>query len=201
MIQAAEEVVEHANRNNLSRQEVIDAENELAKAVQAKNSRYRVQKAGLNAEACIASPTTRMVEPTFNQMMNEGDPQVDMEQETAHYRRRSIALTNSQGIPNHVDMPSEQYDGIAHMICAALAEGQHTYPDKSVLTQAGIKLDHPETYVGGSDLEEFEVFIAGILRWLKMNCLLGETSVEMQVDYLGTRLTGKAQEWFCRNVE
>ena len=34
-----------------------------------------------------------------------------------------------------------------------------------------------------------------------MNCLLGETSVKMQVDYLGTCLTGKAQEWFYRNVE
>ena len=74
MIQAAEEVVEYAKRNNLSRQEVIDTENELARAVQAKNSQYQVQKVGLNAEACIASPTTRMVEPTFNQTMNEGDP-------------------------------------------------------------------------------------------------------------------------------
>ena len=36
--------------------------------------------------------------------------------------------------PNHVEVPLEQYDGIAHMICAALAEGQHTDPDKSVLT-------------------------------------------------------------------
>ena len=65
------------------------------------------------------------------------------------------------------------------MIHAALAKGQHTDPDKSVLTQAGIKLDHPETYAGSSDLEEFEVFIAVILRWLKMNCLLGETCVDM----------------------
>ena len=62
------------------------------------------------------------------------------------------------------------------MICAALAEGKHTDPDKSVLTRASVKLDHLETYVGGSDLEEFEVFVAGILRWLKMNCLLAETS-------------------------
>ena len=38
VIQAAEEAVEHAKRNNLLRREVIDAENELAKAVQAKNS-------------------------------------------------------------------------------------------------------------------------------------------------------------------
>ena len=124
-----------------------------------------------------------------------------MEQETAHYRGQSVALTNSQGIPNHVDVPLEQYDSIAHMIRAALAEGQHTDPDKSVLMRAGIKLDHPETYGGGSDLKEFKVFIAGILRWLKMNCLLGETSVDMQVDYLGTRLTGEVQEWFYRNVE
>ena len=55
--------------------------------------------------------------------------------------------------------------------------------------------------MGGSDLKEFKVFIAGILRWLKMNCLLGETSVEMQVNYLGTHLTGEAQEWFYRNLK
>ena len=126
---------------------------------------------------------------------------MDVEHKTAHYCRWSVALTNGQGIPNHVDTPSEQYDSIARMIRAVLAKGQHTDPDKSVLTRAGVKLDHPVTYVGSSDLEEFEVFIAGILRWLKMNCLLGETSVEMQVDYLGTRLTGEVQEWFYRNVE
>ena len=34
-----------------------------------------------------------------------------------------------------------------------------------------------------------------------MNCLLGETSIDMQVNYLGTRLTGEVQEWFYRNVE
>ena len=34
-----------------------------------------------------------------------------------------------------------------------------------------------------------------------MNCLLGETRVKMQVDYLGTHLTGEVQEWFYRNVE
>ena len=124
-----------------------------------------------------------------------------MEQETTHYHRRSVALTDGQGIPDYINAPLEQYNGIAHMIRAALAEGQHTDPDKSVLTQAGVKLDHPETYAGGSDLEEFEIFIAGILRWLKMNSLLGETSIDMQVDYLGTCLTGEVQEWFYSNVK
>ena len=57
---------------------------------------------------------------------------MDVEHETAHYRGRSVALTDGQGIPNHIDAPSEQYDGIAHMIHAVLAKGQHTDPDKSV---------------------------------------------------------------------
>ena len=58
---------------------------------------------------------------------------MDVEHETAHYRGRSVALTDGQGIPDHIDAPSEQYDGIASMIHAALAVGQHTDPDKSVL--------------------------------------------------------------------
>ena len=87
----------------------------------------------------------------FNRAMNEGDPQMDVEHETAHYHGWSVALTDGQGIPDHVDVPLEKYDGVARMIRAALAEGQHTDPDKSVLTRAGVKLDHPETYVGGSD--------------------------------------------------
>ena len=137
----------------------------------------------------------------FNLMMNIGETRVDVEQETVHYCGQSIAPTKGQGIPDYIDMPSEQYDGIAHMICAMLAEGQHTDQDKSVLIRAGVKLDHPKTYMGGSDLKEFKVFVAGILRWLKMNCLLGEASIDMQVNYLGTHLTGEVQEWFYRNVE
>ena len=73
MTQAAEEAVEYAKTNNLLRQEVIDTENELARAVQAKNSCYQVQKVGLNAEACITSQTTRLLKPMFNPMMNIGD--------------------------------------------------------------------------------------------------------------------------------
>ena len=81
---------------------------------------------GLNAEAHIASPITGTVEPTFNRAMNKGDPRMDVEHETTHYRGWSVALTDGQGIPDHVNAPSEQYDGIACMIRAALAEGQHT---------------------------------------------------------------------------
>ena len=59
---------------------------------------------------------------------------MDVEHKTAHYHGWSVALTDGQGISNHVNAPSEQYDGIAHMIHTVLAKGQHTDPDKSVLT-------------------------------------------------------------------
>ena len=54
---------------------------------------------------------------------------MDVEHETVHYHGWSVALTDSQGIPDHVDVPSEQQDGIACMIHTALAKGQHTDPD------------------------------------------------------------------------
>ena len=73
------------------------------------------------------------------------------------WNKRLPIIMDGQGIPDHINMPLERYNGIAPMIRTALAKGQHTDPDKSVLTQAGVKLDHPETYAGGSDLEEFEV--------------------------------------------
>ena len=56
------DAVEIANTNNLLRQEIIDAEDELSKAVQAQNSCYCVQKAGLNAEGCISSQAMRLGE-------------------------------------------------------------------------------------------------------------------------------------------
>ena len=63
---------------------------------------------------------------------------MDMEHETTPYHGWSVAVTNGQGIPNHINMPSEQYNGIARMIHTALAKGQHTDPDKSVLMRASV---------------------------------------------------------------
>ena len=87
------------------------------------------------------------------------------------------------------------------MIRMALNNSIDIDPEMSILAKVGIKLAHPETYAGRSDLKEFEVFVASILRWLKMNSLLGPSSMSMQVRYLGTHLMGEAQEWFYCNVE
>jgi hypothetical protein len=99
---------------------------------------------------------------------------------------RSVALTDGQGIMDNSDGSREPYDGITQMICIALADAADMDPEMSLLAKAGMKLKHPEPYSGGSNLKEFEGFIANILRWLKMNYLLGPTSTDWQVSYLGT---------------
>ena len=64
-------------------------------------------------------------------------------------------------------------------------------------------MPHPEYYSGEPDLERYEVFIVGVLRWLSVSLLLGpdKDSTAMQLRYLGSRLSGNAQEWYTRKVE
>jgi hypothetical protein len=83
----------------------------------------------------------------------------------------------------------------------AIETSKNTDPEKSVLTKAGVKMAHPKSYSGGTDLKEFKIFVAGVLQWLKMNSFLGPSSTDFQLQYLGTRFKGKAPEWFYRNIE
>jgi hypothetical protein len=82
------------------------------------------------------------------------------------------------------------------MVHIPLHENRDKDPEKSLLYKAGIKLPHLEPYGGSTDLEKFEVFIAGILRWLSMNNMLGKKAAELQLGYLGVCLKYEALEWF-----
>ena len=87
------------------------------------------------------------------------------------------------------------------MVCSTLEESWEDNPDDSVVTQMRLNISPPEEYSGSSDLEVYEMFIAGILRWLRLHGLLGVKYTETQVQFLGTRLKGNASEWFTRNIE
>ena len=87
------------------------------------------------------------------------------------------------------------------MLCSALEESWEDDPDDSIVTRMRLNISPPEEYSGSSDLEVYETFVAGILRWLKLHGLLGAKYTETQVQFLGTRLKGNASEWFMRNVE
>jgi hypothetical protein len=93
------------------------------------------------------------------------------------------------------------YDSISQMVQIALMENQSQVIDSSPWSKARIKIPLPSYYVGSAKLEVFEVFIFNILHWLKLNRMLGAASSKWQLTLLGTCLTGKAQEWYMRNVE
>ena len=143
------------------------------------NSQQRVRAAGLTGDVRhqahkneLANMDNIICPTTVGRGVHRDTPA----QLTLTSREPSITLTNGQGIPDQLDSSLELYDGITCIIRVALEDNMHADPEKSMLAKTGIKLAHPETYVGGSDLEEFEVFVAGILRWLKMNNLLGPTN-------------------------
>ena len=92
-------------------------------------------------------------------------------------------------------------DPIHHMVNTMLAEHRYMLPEDSIVVNTKLSEPSPKEYSGSPDLEVFETFIAGILRWLKLNSLLGEDNADFQVEYLGTRLKGDALEWYTRNVE
>ena len=61
---------------------------------------------------------------------------------------------------NESDSPSRT---IRLMIREARDSTEGLDPDNNILTRAGVKMPHPESYSGEADLERFKVFIAALL--------------------------------------
>ena len=80
----------------------------------------------------------------------------------------------------------DYHDPIMCMVCSALEESREDDPDDSIITWMRLNVSPPEEYSGSSDLEVYETFIAGILRWLRLHGLLGVKYTETQVQFLGT---------------
>ena len=79
----------------------------------------------------------------------------------------------------------DYHDPIMCMLCSALEESWEDDPDDSIVVQMRLNISPPEEYSGSSDLEVYETFVAGILRWLKLHGLLGVKYAETQVQFLG----------------
>ena len=88
-----------------------------------------------------------------------------------------------------------------HMVCSTLEESQDDNPDDSIIVQMRLNISPSEEYSGSSDIEVYEMFVTGILRWLRLHGLLGVNYTKTQVQFLGTQLKGNTSEWFTRNVE
>ena len=95
----------------------------------------------------------------------------------------------------------DYHDPIMRMLHSALEESRDDDPDDSIVAWMRLNISPPEEYSGNSDLKVYEMFVTGILWWLKLHGLLGVKYTETQVQFLGMQLKGNASEWFMRNVE
>ena len=57
----------------------------------------------------------------------------------------------------------DYHDPIMHMVRSTLEENWEDNPDDSVITWMRLNISPPEEYSGSSDLEVYEMFVAGIL--------------------------------------
>ena len=89
------------------------------------------------------------------------------------------------------------------MVREAIEANRDLDPNNALLARIGVRFPHPEPYAGEPDIEQFEVFVTGVLRWLSMNLNLGsgETNTLVQLRYLGTCLRGDALDWYYHEVE
>ena len=79
----------------------------------------------------------------------------------------------------------DYHDPIMRMVHSTLEESQEDNPDDSIVARTTLNISPPEEYSGSSDLEVYETFITGILRWLRPHGLLGVKYTETQVQFLG----------------
>ena len=170
------------------------------------NKIQRLEAAGLIS----SSPN----DPHYVRVMNRGNPIADkrsaQEEQTPAYSVNArqtpkppdklwqvntnasfVASTNSH-------WPNDPIHCIHHTM---LAENRDMIPKDSIVVKTKLNIPLPQEYSGSLDLKVYETFITGILRWLRLNGLLGENNANFQVEYLGTRLKGDALESYTRNVE
>ena len=80
----------------------------------------------------------------------------------------------------------DYHDLIMCMIHSVLEENQEDNPNDSVVTWMRLNISPPEEYSGSSDLKVYEMFVTGILQWLRLHGLLGVKYTKTHVQFLGT---------------
>jgi hypothetical protein len=64
-----------------------------------------------------------------------------------------------------------------------------------------IKISPPDSYGGEDDIEVFDNWIAGLLRWLRIQNVCGRQKDSLRIDLCGSTLKGLAADWFAEEVE
>jgi hypothetical protein len=116
------------------------------------------------------------------------------------YRRASTQIPD---LPPYVDdaYELEYEDEVIRRIRATIKDrvGKQIAYDPSTLKN--VKPSPPEKYGGEDDIEVFENWLAGLLRWFRVTGLGGRANDQIRVDLCGTNLKSLAADWFHSEVE
>ena len=64
----------------------------------------------------------------------------------------------------------------------------------------GTKIPSPSTFSGSKDVEEFDVWLLSLLRWLTISRLVGAANDNHQVQIVGSYLKDDALRWYNDEV-
>ena len=87
--------------------------------------------------------------------------------DTERYRSLEAETASIYPLKDHV-----YHDPIMRMLHSTLEESREDDLDDSIVARMRLNISPPEEYSGSSDLEVYEMFVAGILQWLKLHGLL-----------------------------
>src|SRR6202050_4296826 len=125
-----------------------------------------------------------------------------------HNSRRKSRLPSDESEDEGTDWAED--DGVAHEIAYKNEVLQRIC--KMIRDRVGYDLENPsdmksiripplDKYSGEDDIEKFNVWLTGLLRWMRGHNVTGPKKNILQVDLCGTTLTSMAATWYTDNVE
>ena len=180
-----------------------------AATLRARAVKYELNKTQQLEVAGLTSSSPK--DPYYAKVLNRGNPITDKRSapagQTLAYNINARQTPKPPDIIRQVNtndssvasMNNHWLNDLHCMVNMMLAENRDMIPEDSIVVKTNLSIPSPEEYLGSPDLEVYKTFVAGILRWLRLNGLLGEDNTAFQVEYLGMRLKGNALEWYTRN--
>ena len=174
-------------------QEMIDqAERQAASSRQTMENVWRVEDAGLRRNS-PNYPGRQKVTERHRHARN--DMQVSYREshewitqpvqaivpDTERYQSLETETASVYPIGGH-----EYHDPIMCMVHSALEESWEDNPNDSVIAWTRLNISPPEEYSGSSDIEVYEMFVTGILWWLRLHGLLGVTVGNETIQIFGS---------------
>jgi hypothetical protein len=103
--------------------------------------------------------------------------------------------TNSQGLADS-DHETRMIDGLIEHIRESLKGIPDNLPEIK-----GLRAKLPESYEGEDDFDRLDKWLQGMLRYYKLQRLTADDKDKDRVLIAGSNLKGKAERWFCHEVE